>query len=68
MLILFFLEVIMTVPTIDKDTCTGCQECCDNCPAEAISMVDGKAVIDPEACAECGACVDVCPVGAITED
>lgn len=51
---------------IDKDKCTGCGSCVDECPSDAISMADGKAVVDSDACIDCGACIDACPVEAIS--
>lgn len=53
---------------VDPEKCIGCGDCVDECPTEAISMVDDKAVVDEEACVDCGACVDVCPSEAITMD
>ena len=51
---------------VDEEKCNGCESCVEECPSEAISMVDEKAVVDLEACVDCGACVDVCPAKAIT--
>ena len=51
---------------IDLEKCEGCGDCVDECPTEAISMVNEKAVVEEEACSDCGACVDVCPTEAIT--
>ena len=51
---------------VDKEKCTGCEACVEECPSEAISMVGEKAVIDVDACVDCGACVDVCPAEAIS--
>jgi ferredoxin len=51
---------------IDKEKCTGCEACVEECPSEAISMVDGKAEVEPDACIDCGVCVDACPVEAIS--
>ena len=51
---------------IDKEKCTGCESCVEECPSEAIKMVDGKAEIDIDACVDCGVCVDACPDEAIT--
>lgn len=51
---------------VDVEKCTGCETCVAECPSEAISMADEKAVIDEEACLDCGVCVDACPVEAIS--
>ena len=53
--------------TIDRETCVGCGACVGTCPANAISLNDGKAVIDQDICVKCGACADTCPVSAIHE-
>ena len=50
---------------IDKDLCTGCGSCIDECPFEALDLIDELAVVN-EKCTLCGACVDVCPEEAIT--
>ena len=51
---------------IDKEKCTGCESCVEECPSEAISMVDGKAEVSPDACIDCGVCIDACSVEAIS--
>jgi Fe-S-cluster-containing hydrogenase component 2 len=51
---------------IDQETCTGCGECVDACPVEAIEIKDDKAVVDEEACSDCESCVDVCATESIT--
>ena len=58
----------MAIPKVNKEECTGCEECVEECPADAITMVDGIAVINGDECTECSACVDTCPAEAITED
>ena len=50
---------------IDKDTCTGCENCVEICPVDAIKMVDDKAEVSDDDCIDCGQCVDECPVDAI---
>ncbi len=53
---------------VDKEKCTGCETCVDECPAVAITMNDGKAKVDTELCVDCGSCVDVCPSEAIHQE
>jgi ferredoxin len=50
---------------IDKDLCTACGACMDECPSDSISEGDVYS-IDAESCTDCGACADVCPVEAIS--
>lgn len=49
------------------DDCVGCETCVGECPMEAISMADGKAVIDQDKCGQCMSCIPACPVEAIKE-
>lgn len=53
--------------TVDKEKCTGCGQCADICPLEAINLEDDVAVVSEE-CLACGICVDTCPVEAISLD
>ncbi len=51
---------------VDEEKCTGCEACVEECPSEAISMVNDKAVVDSDTCIDCGVCVDSCPAEAIS--
>jgi len=51
---------------VDEEKCTGCEACVEECPSEAISMVNDKAVVDPDTCIDCGVCIDACPAEAIS--
>ena len=51
---------------VDEQKCTGCETCVSECPSEAISISEEKAVIDAEECLDCGVCVDTCPDEAIS--
>jgi Pyruvate/2-oxoacid:ferredoxin oxidoreductase delta subunit len=62
---LFFERVIEMPAIVDKDKCSGCESCVDECPSEAISMVEEKAAVDAGTCVDCGVCVDTCPAEAI---
>jgi ferredoxin len=54
------------IPVIDPDKCTGCGECAENCPPQAIEIVNCTAEIDKSLCEECGECAKTCPEKAIT--
>lgn len=64
----------------DWSKCTGCGNCADICPNEAIRMVkidklearpeegikDERPLIDYGRCCFCGLCVDICPPASLT--
>ncbi len=45
----------------DKDACTGCGECFDVCPVDAITTEGDFPAVDKEWCIGCGLCVAKCP-------
>lgn len=46
---------------IDQELCTGCGNCIESCPAEAISGERTRPhVLSEERCVSCGRCVQVC--------
>ena len=61
----------------DWDKCTGCGNCADICPNEAITMVEIPEIkpepgeknerpqLDYGRCCFCGLCVDICPPGSL---
>ncbi len=51
---------------VDAEKCSGCGDCANACPSEAIKVEDNKAVVIEENCLDCAACVDACPNEAIT--
>ena len=38
---------------VDKDKCTGCETCVDECPAVAITLENEKAKVDKDLCVDC---------------
>ena len=50
---------------IDREKCIGCGLCAADCPAEKLTVTDGKAVYTP-GCIQCGHCVAVCPRAAVS--
>ncbi|MCK4778241.1 MAG: DUF362 domain-containing protein, partial [Actinomycetia bacterium] len=57
------------LPQINIEECSGCARCIGWCPADAITLKEGKsnkiAVIDYEKCFGCGECRVTCREGAI---
>jgi ferredoxin len=56
------------MPWINKELCTGCQTCVDECCAGAIFMEKDIAFIKEDECIRCGVCHDVCPEDAVRHD
>ncbi|MGI6091883.1 MAG: 4Fe-4S dicluster domain-containing protein [Veillonellaceae bacterium] len=56
----------MFLVTIDADTCVGCGECTQACPAQILKMEGEKAEVVGDDCMGCQSCVAICEVGAIT--
>ena len=53
------------IPAVDERSCTGCGDCVDQCPVEAISLKDDVAFFNREGCLGCGFCATICPVECI---
>jgi len=59
---------------INRDRCTGCTRCAQDCPYKAITMAprsEGEtsrrvAVVDPALCVACSVCIGACNDGAIS--
>lgn len=43
-----------------KNRCIACNQCVENCPEQAISIINNKPVTDMNKCKLCGRCVDTC--------
>ena len=56
------------MPWVNREMCTGCGVCVDECPVNAMAVDNGKADIDEEDCIRCGRCHDVCPQEAVRHD
>jgi formate hydrogenlyase subunit 6/NADH:ubiquinone oxidoreductase subunit I len=62
------------LPAVDTQTCTGCGQCVNVCPIEAMGLVSANdpldrrakvAKVNPEICLGCGVCARVCPTDSI---
>lgn len=53
---------------VDEAKCTGCGDCTETCPSEALKVEDGKVHVNESECSDCAACVDVCNESALSLD
>ncbi|MCC6802063.1 MAG: 4Fe-4S binding protein [Anaerolineae bacterium] len=59
--------MVLPVPLIDTNRCSGCGLCIRVCPTSALAMKHGIAVVtNPQACTYAGYCERICPVHAIS--
>ncbi|MGA2766435.1 MAG: DUF362 domain-containing protein [Spirochaetia bacterium] len=64
-------DLIVSKPTIDKETCTGCGQCVEACPTNPKSLTrdgsDSRGI--PRylysTCIRCYCCQETCPTGAV---
>lgn len=56
------------MPWVNEEMCTACGVCVEECPVEAIAIIDEAAQIDETKCIRCGHCHDVCPQEAVRHD
>ena len=52
-------------PQIRPQSCVGCGICKNACPAQAITLRDGKARVAPSKCIHCYCCHELCPHKAV---
>ena len=54
-------------PKIDREECTGCGICVDECPQECLELdsEDIAVLARPEKCDSCATCEEACPTEAI---
>jgi heterodisulfide reductase subunit A len=62
-----FVKLEPEKAVIDEELCSGCKNCLDLCPYDAIEFDDERsvAVIEEALCEGCGVCVSTCPSSAI---
>jgi len=51
-------------PSINS-RCIACNRCVEHCPADAITIINGKAKINNEKCIGCAECIAQCKSGAV---
>jgi NAD-dependent dihydropyrimidine dehydrogenase PreA subunit len=59
-------ELIATyfIRETDREACTGCGQCVDICPVDAIAIAGDYPTVDQEWCIGCGLCLTPCPTSA----
>ncbi len=57
---------VLLRPRVDEARCTGCATCVEQCPAGALSLVDGLPRVEVERCVTCFCCQEMCPEKAMT--
>lgn len=60
-------SVMVMVPEVNTDKCTGCRECVNFCNYNALALIRNKLLIFYEVCHSCGGCILLCPTKAIIE-
>lgn len=58
-------NALRSKPKLMKSECVGCGVCKNVCPANAIEIVNGKAMIERKKCIRCFCCQEFCPKGAM---
>ena len=54
------------IASFEEGVCSGCGDCVDRCPMDALAMEDDVVALDSNRCIGCGLCVSVCPAGALS--
>jgi len=53
------------IASLDEEVCSGCGDCVEICPMDALTMEDDVVALDSNRCIGCGLCASVCPTGAL---
>lgn len=58
-------KMLRPKPVFKEDKCVGCRTCAENCPPDAIMMVNNFPDVDLSACIRCFCCQELCPYDAV---
>ncbi|MEJ5299632.1 MAG: ATP-binding protein [Thermodesulforhabdaceae bacterium] len=59
--------VSVTIPSVDEEKCSGCEECSNFCQFKALVVIGKTVLVFPELCHSCGGCRLICPEKTIDE-
>ncbi len=62
---ILFTRKVHLRPKADRNLCIACEQCIEQCPVSALTMVDGMPEVDPETCIVCFCCQEMCSDKAI---
>lgn len=60
-------DVHLMLPVIDREKCSLCGKCAEECQFGALSIFDTGVMVFNTLCHGCGLCTMICPESAITE-
>lgn len=60
-------RIIVKIPVVDFDKCTGCRACVTFCKFNALAYIGNRVKVFDKICHACGGCQLVCPERAIYE-
>ena len=58
-------KLLRPKPVFKENKCVGCRTCAENCPPDAITMVDNFPEVDLDKCIRCFCCQELCPYDAV---
>jgi uncharacterized protein (DUF362 family)/ferredoxin len=61
----FARRFLVSRPIHKKDSCVGCGQCTQICPAKAIEQEEKRITFDYDRCIRCYCCQEICPEDAI---
>jgi ferredoxin len=61
----FTRRFLVSRPLQQEETCIGCGQCSQICPADALQIDGRRAEFDYDRCIRCYCCQEVCPQDAI---
>lgn len=59
--------VLVKIPLVDQELCTGCQECVEFCKFHSLAYVKERLILFEDSCHSCGGCILFCPHKALSK-